>query len=333
MSPRTAQRTVLITGGNTGLGYHCAKTLASSGQGWHIIIASRDQVKASAAVQRLIAETNHQHIEALPLDLASLDSVRAFAATVAHHPAPAVHAVVCNAGISFAGGITHTADGFETTFAVNHLGHFLLINLLLRHIAPPARIVLVSSGTHDPDTLDGRFNPPLYHNAHCLAHPEQSGCTPLPGIRRYSTAKLCNVFCTYELNRRLIAEGHSTAKHPITVNAYDPGPVPGTGLMRDYPAPARALWESSAVRRVLGIMAGLKVSDVETSGRAMARLISDPALDGVSGKYFQISQERASSKESYDTRKAAELWDSSAELVKLMPDETIFQLQTAAVAR
>jgi NAD(P)-dependent dehydrogenase (short-subunit alcohol dehydrogenase family) len=329
MPALTAQRTVIVTGGNTGLGYHCAKSLAASDQGWHIIIASRDQTKASAAVRNLINETSHRHIEALQLDLASLVSVRAFAATVAQHPAPPLGAIVCNAGISIAGGLTYTTDGFETTFGVNHLGHFLLINLLLRQITTPARIVLVSSGTHDPDTLDGRFNPPLYYNAVHLARPEESGRPPLPGIRRYSTSKLCNIFCAYELNRRLIAEGHSTAEHPITVNAYDPGPVPGTGLVRDYPATARTLWESSVFRRALN-MIGLKISDVATSGKAMARLISDPALAGVSGKYFQIAQERASSQESYDIRKAAELWESSAELVKLMPDETIFQAQMAA---
>src|SRR5579883_1041351 len=203
-------KTVIITGGNTGLGYQCAKTIAASGQPWHIVIASRDTAKAAKAVEQLKSETAHEQISAMRLDLASLDSVRVFAREIAASNLPPLHAIVCNAGVHVFGKVTYTQDGFETTFGVNHLGHFLLVNLLLRSLIAPARIVFISSGTHDPATTDGRWNPPAYHDAYQLAWPEKGGRRPLPGIRRYSTSKLCNLYCAYELARRLEAEGLST---------------------------------------------------------------------------------------------------------------------------
>lgn len=326
-------KTVIITGGNIGLGYHCAKEIAATKQ-WHVIIACRNQERASQAVQQLIAETSHQQIEAMSLDLASLASVRQFAHNFAARDVPPLKAVVCNAGIQIVTGTTYTEDGCETTFAVNHLGHFLLANLLLHQLVAPARIVFVSSATHNPDQRTG-MPAPRYRDGKSLARPETDPATKTEdvgtaGRRAYSTSKLCNVFCTYELSRRLQTEGKSSAQHPITVNAFDPGLMPGTGLARDYGTVARFVWNS--VLPVFSLfMPGMK--SMSKSGKALAQLVSDPVFAGVSGKYFAGIREISSSQESYDITKAAELWETSAALVKLRGEETILQCRTpAAVA-
>ena len=187
--------------------------------------------------------------------------------------------------------------------------------------------MVVSSGTHDPDTLDGRIAPSRYQEPRLLAYPEAADTVKLSGIQRYTTSKLCNLFFSYELARRLEAEGHNTAHHPITVNAFDPGGVPGTGLIREYHPILRFGLTSilPRFRRVLNLL-GTTINDVQTSGQAMARLVLAPQLETLSGNYFQGIQAVQSSQESYDQRKAAELWAFSAEMVRLQPNETILQI-------
>src|SRR5262249_3303476 len=155
-------------------------------------------------------------------------SVRAFTDDVRDASLPPLHAVVCNAGLQVVSGIERTADGVETTFGVNHLGHFALVQGLLDVLARPARIVVVSSGTHDPTKPRG-MPPPRYPSAAALAHPAESA--DVDGRRRYTTSKLCNVLYAYELDRRLGDD--------VTVNAFDPGLMPGSGLARDYSALGR----------------------------------------------------------------------------------------------
>ncbi len=180
------------------------------------------------------------------MELSSLSSVRAFGqGFISREDLPPLRAIVCNAGLQVVGGTSYTEDGFETTFGVNHLGHFLLVNLLLKRLAAPARIVFVSSGTHDPKRRTG-MSAPRYLGAQALAHPhehpdpvEKSEAPGKLGRRRYTTSKLCNVLCSYELDRRLRREGLSTAKAPINVNAFDPGPCPvpvSRATMRPWPA-------------------------------------------------------------------------------------------------
>ncbi|MBE3561826.1 MAG: SDR family NAD(P)-dependent oxidoreductase [Ktedonobacteraceae bacterium] len=325
-------QTVILTGGTSGLGYVAARMIAVSQPNWHVILASRNRQQGTQAANILKRQTSNPHIEWLPLNLASLASVRAFAGEVTLRELPPLHAVVCNAGVQIVSGTAYTQDGFEMTFGVNCLGHFLLVNLLLRQLVAPARIVFVSSDAHDPAYRSSmnRFvhmPPPRYRNARALAWPEQypdeqaSRETPQSvGMRRYSTSKLCNVFYAYELARRLQAQGLSTPEQPITVNAYNPGPTPGTGLVRDTSAFQRFGWKV-----LLPLMRPLfpDLSTPEASGKALARLVLDPALEQTTGKYIERMHERASSQESYDEHKAAELWESSAELVKLRPDETI----------
>ena len=173
-----------------------------------MIIASRGVAKSREAERSIIAQTGNSHVAAMELNLGSLDSVRRFVADFAARGLPPIGAIVCNAGIQVVSAITYNDDGYETTFAVNHLGHFLLVNLLLRYLDDHARIVVVSSGTHNPDQFTGMPKPD-YTDAASAARREPSTDSGNAGRRAYTTSKLCNVMFTYELSRRLKAEGHT----------------------------------------------------------------------------------------------------------------------------
>ena len=296
MSPRT----VIVTGANTGLGLECARRLLTYEDSWHVVLAVRNPDLGATAIAELGAP---ERCSVLPCDLASLASVRAFVAAFAAADPPPLHAIVCNAGLQTA-GTKFTADGVEMTFGVNHLGHFALVTGLLDRLDVPARIVIVSSGTHDPAKLTGMPNPD-YTSAEQLAHPAADA--PTNGRRRYTTSKLCNVLFAYELNRRL-GEG---AKG-ITVTAFDPGLMPASGLAREYPPVQKVVW------RIVGPLLRLlpNVNGTRSSGRRLAALAADPAFDGVTGRYYEGTKQIRSSKESYDTVKAADLWRTSQRLVQ-----------------
>ena len=311
-------KSIIITGGNTGLGYHCAQNIALSDQGWQIIIASRDMNKANDAVSELKAETGNDNIIALKLDLASLTSIRKFVHVFLKAELPPLQSIVCNAGLQVVERTTYTQDGFEMTFGVNHLGHFLLVHLLLKHMTEQGKIIFVSSGTHDPDLVTG-MPAPIYVNAQALAYPDSDSAGKSEayiGRRRYSTSKLCNIYCAYEFADRIKRE---TGKN-ITVNAFDPGLMPGTGLARQFNPAALLVW-----KYIMPIMTLLPINanTPKKSGKALARLATSPVFDGVTGKYFEGKKEIKSSNQSYKKDNAQDLWDTSVNLVKLSKEETI----------
>lgn len=293
-------RTVIITGANTGLGLECARAILDRDESWHIVLAVRDVSRGQAAVDEL----GFPHrCTVLPCDLASLRSVRDFGSTFAAAGLPPLHAVIANAGLQVVSGVQQTEDGVEKTFGVNHLGHFALIEGLRAHLVAPARIVMVASGTHDPKKFTGMPHP-RYTSAEALAHPQPG--EPVDGRRRYTTSKLCNVLYSYELDRRL---GHGA--QGITVTAFDPGLMPASGLSRDYTPAQKVVWRLvSPLLRVLP-----NVNSVATSGSRLAALATDPRFDGVTGEYFEGARPIRSSAESYDTAKARDLWETSAQLV------------------
>jgi NAD(P)-dependent dehydrogenase (short-subunit alcohol dehydrogenase family) len=130
--------------------------------------------------------------------------------------------------------------------------------------------------------------------------------------RRYSTTKLANVYFTYGLSRRLPAG--------ITVNAFDPGLMPGTGLARDYPAVARFAWHA-ILPRLIPLLRLILVKNIHTpeeSGSALAGLIVGPALTATNGKYFEGMREISSSVDSYDEGRTQELWHDSAVLTGMV---------------
>lgn len=331
------EKTVVITGGNAGLGFECARGVSASGGGWRVVLACRDLAKGERAARELNGEFGEGRVEAMVLDLASLASVRAFArglrARILAGELPPLRALVCNAGVQVVTGTTYTEDGFEETFGVNHLGHFLLANLLIGDLETPARIVLVSSGTHDPAQRTMMPTGPRWREPEMLAWPERYPVTPdespgTTGRRRYSTSKLANILTGYELSRRLeTTSGPGDREAPMTVNLYDPGLMPGSGLARDY----------GAAQRFVGkyILPALRlfvpnVNSTGASGKVLAQLVSEPRFEGVTGKYFVGHEAQRSSDESYDREKATELWEASARLVDLRSEETILRAETPA---
>lgn len=311
------KETVIITGGNSGLGYQCALTLAQE-QKWHIVVASRNPKRVSEAVEQLKKETGYANIEGLILDLGSFASIRAFAKSWETAERPPLTTILCNAGLS-PGKNSQTADGIDTIFGVNHLGHYLLLHLMSNHLEEKGRVVFVSSGTHIPEhKLARRLQVPVpkYVNARDLAYPDQAS----DAVRidsppqRYSTSKLCNVLATYEFARQFEATGME-----IGVYALDPGLMPGTGLARDFPAALRQIFFG-----IIGFV-GRWVDGIrfpETSGKHLARLANDPALVGRSALYFDGLEETRSSADSYDRAKATDLWNTSSALCRLDPAET-----------
>lgn len=291
-------RTAIITGASSGLGLECARALLASDPSWHLVLPVRDVSRGADAVTQL---GEPQRCTVMPMDLASLTSVRAFTEDVRGATLPPLHAIVCNAGVQVVSGTEWTQDGVEMTFGVNHLGHFALVQGLLGELAHPARILVVSSGTHDPSKHTGMPDPD-YTSAADLAHPRAEQAAD-DGRRRYTTSKLCNLLFTYELGRRL-GDG-------VTVNAFDPGLMPGSGLARDYPPLQRLAWRY--LLPALRVLPGVR--STRTSGRYLAALTNDARFAGVSGEYFDGMRPIRSSADSYDRDKALDLWETSERLL------------------
>lgn len=291
--------TAVVTGASAGLGLACA--LAMIDREWHVVLAVRDVEKGRAAARGLDASGR---CTVMGVDLASLASVRRFVAAYREqHTLPPTRALICNAGVQVPSGTRLSVDGLELTFATNHLGHFALVQGLLDELAAPARILLVSSDTHDPAKRTG-MPEPRYRSAQSLAHPDPSA--ELPGRARYTTSKLCNVLFAYELDRRL---GHGQGG--VSVNAFNPGLMPGSGLAREYGPLQRFGW-----RFVMPVMRVLpNVRSTRQSGGHLAALAADATYDGVTGSYFDGLKPVRSSVDSYDLAKADDLWDTSERLI------------------
>jgi NAD(P)-dependent dehydrogenase (short-subunit alcohol dehydrogenase family) len=298
------KRTYIVTGGNTGLGYQCSHFLGANPENL-VVIACRDTSRGEQAAESL--RRLGCTVRILPLDLASLASVRHFVEEFRRAAPPPLAGIVCNAGLQIAAP-TRTADGYETTFAVNHL-HYLLTRLLLPDLQAHGHIVFVSSGTHDPNEKTG-LPEPRYTSARDIASDLEPGADA--GRRRYTTSKLCNIYCTYEFAKRLASTSDARLKS-ICVSAFDPGMMPGTGLARSYPALLRFVWNYILPALILFQR---NVHRPAKSGRRLAALVSD-ASETTAGKYYSDGREARSSALSYNQENAAELWDASADMVGL----------------
>ncbi|MBW4084496.1 SDR family NAD(P)-dependent oxidoreductase [Paenibacillus sp. S150] len=304
-----AFRTVIITGGNAGLGFESARAIARANAGWHLVLASRSKERVTQAAAELSRRTGNPHITGMVVDLASQSSIRSFTDRLAHASLPPLHAIICNAGLQIVRETEQTKEGIEATFGVNHLGHFLLVRLLLGQLKEPGRIVVVSSDTHDPSKKTGMPHP-LYLKPEILADPGASDramaslSATRRGQTRYTTSKLCNLYFTYELARCLEERGQD-----ITANAFNPGLMPGSGLARDHSAVNRFLWN-----RVLPALRFVHpgIRSAQQSGGDLARLVLDQRLSGISGCYWDGPKLIASSLESYMRDRAIELWNWSS---------------------
>src|SRR5512143_2388577 len=285
----TPSRVALITGGNSGIGFATVRKLTA--RGFHVIMASRNQQTSAQAIARLKAEQPNASVESIPLDLASFASARQCAATFKAKGYP-LHVLLNNAGGSVKGKqASFTEDGFEMTFGTNHLGHFLLTNLVLDDLkrSAPARVITVSSQRHIPGYAGGKG--------------AQFDWDNLKGEKFYDTtlfycnSKLANMWFAYELQRRLAGTG-------VTSNAVCPGFVPeAIGDRRTSP------FDRLLYRKILPHMPFARSLDQASSSYMFAA--TDPSLEEVGGKFIVDGQERRSSDESYDEAKARKLWDLS----------------------
>lgn len=307
-------RTVVITGANAGIGFATAKYLAALPQ-WHVLLACRNAPKATAAIAAIRQMHPDSHVSFAPLDLFSLASVRRFAAILAETPIPPLGGLILNAGgpNMEATSLEFTEDGFERTFQLNFLGHFLLANLLIDHMSAGARIIFVSSDLHDPAaTRMGKIAPPRFGPVADLAHGSGTAAKLKP-MARYGTAKLYAMMTAYELDRRLRA-----ANKPITVNSWSPGVVPttqaGKGMNPVFKWLVSTHWFVNFM--------GSHLSTEKEAAQALADFLANAKYSGVSGKYFDGSKEILSSVESRDERKARSVWEQSLELAGLPPEDS-----------
>lgn len=235
-----------MTGGTSGLGEVAARQIASTPDVRLVLGARRKSQSA---------------IETRPLDLTRLASVREFAQGVQERGGTLINGLVLNAGIQFPNIDQRTEDGFETTFAVNHLAHYLLLQLLLPKLAQDATVVITTSDTHDPKN---HSLAPTALDPKLLAHPQaQRRPTGFSlGFRAYAASKLCNLL----LARALAASDETKAKS-FTVIAYNPGLTVGTSLFREWP-----LWARLAMGTVGLIRPMTGLATVERAGQNLADL-------------------------------------------------------------
>ena len=215
--PSQAGKTILITGANSGIGYQAALELARHGA--RVLLGCRSQSKGQAALERLRAEVPGAQVELAVLDMASLASIRAFAAQFSASGG-ALDVLVNNAGVMALPSRELTGDGFERQFGTNHLGHFALTGLLLPALKKSAapRVVTVASLAHRGGKIE-------FGNLQSEQHYKPWDA--------YNNSKLANLFFATELDRRVRAAGLSllsVAVHPgvSRTSIIDNGPGSST---------------------------------------------------------------------------------------------------------
>lgn len=276
-----ANKVAIVTGSNVGIGLETARGLAR--QGFRVVMACRDATKAEAARADIVASVPGADVVTMALDLGDMGSIRRFAdAFDARYDR--LDVLVNNAAL-VPSTRQLTKDGHEVQFGVNHLGPFLLTNLLgptLKRSAP-SRVVVVSSSVHKGAKID--FDDLESERAYAT-------------MKVYGASKLMNMLFVRALSRRLAGSG-------VTVNAVHPGVV-STALARDFPAPFR-------------LMARLFFTTPEKGARTSLFVATDPSLAGVSGRYFASSKEATPDKAALDDAAAEKLWSVSERLADLTP--------------
>ena len=275
-------KTVVITGGNAGIGKATAIGLAK--QGAQVLITSRSETKAKEAVEEIKKATGNEKVDSVTIDLSSQKSVRDSAEKI-KAKCPKIDVLINNAGC-YVSDLQLNADGLEMQFATNHLGHFLLTNLLMDNLkaAENARIINLASIAHkytrELDLDDINYQKEEYG-----------------GWKSYSRSKFCNILFTKELAKRLEGSG-------ITANAVHPGGV------RTEIAEKNANWFTK-----LGwiLMKPFMVT-VEEGAETSVYLASSPEVEEESGGYWVKCKKHFSNRPSQDPELAKALWKKSEEL-------------------
>ncbi|MEM8708456.1 MAG: SDR family NAD(P)-dependent oxidoreductase [Actinomycetota bacterium] len=307
---------VLITGATGGLGRRTAEALARSGR--PVVVGGR----RAALVDEVVASINRTGGgDATPFvaDLADLDDLRQ---ALDETPLPPLHGIMANAGISTMED-QRSAQGYELTFAVNVLAHQVLLARLAPTVLTGGRILVVSSGVHDPDNRLARLAGipvPVWIGAPDLARPDEAPASTRheDGRLRYSTSKLGNILQARGLHDRLAAAGHE-----IDVFALDPGLMVDTDLARELPRPAQVIF------RALGRLATPLVANMRrstTTAAMVQRIFDDVDWAGQGFAYVDGDEIRPPSPDAQRLDLADELWRDAAVLTGLTATESSLPL-------
>ncbi len=281
MATNMQGKTILISGATNGIGKQSALELAKMGA--QIVIIGRNKAKTEETLREIQSSSGNKDVHALIADLSSMAEVRRVADDFKKQYAR-LDVLLNNAG-SFFSERQESVDGYEMTFALNHLSYFLLTHLLLDRLKAnaPSRIVSVSSEAHMMSPL----------NFDDLQSKQSYG---MAGFRPYGQSKLMNVMFTYELARRLTGTG-------VTANALHPGAV-NTGFGKNN----RGLM--NIAMKIFTFFA-IKVED---GAKTSVYLASSPEVEEVTGKYFDKCKQKQSSQVSYDEAAQKRLWEISEQL-------------------
>jgi protochlorophyllide reductase len=312
--------TVVITGASSGVGLYAAKALAN--RGWHVVMACRNLEKAQQAAQMVEMPADSYTI--LHIDLGGLDSVKKFVQDFRAMGRP-LDALVCNAAIymPLLKEPLRSPEGYELTVTTNHLGHFLLCNLMMEDLkkSPNSdrRMVILGTVTHNPDELGGKIPPqPDLGDLKGFAEGFKEPITMIDGkkfepVKAYKDSKVCNILTMRELHRRY----HESTG--ITFTSLYPGCVADTPLFRNHYPLFQKLFP--LFQRYI---TGGYVSQ-ELAGERVAAVVADPEYRQ-SGAYWSWGNRQKKNGQSFvqkvspqarDDEKAERMWELSNQLVGL----------------
>jgi NAD(P)-dependent dehydrogenase (short-subunit alcohol dehydrogenase family) len=297
------QRIVVMTGATAGLGAQALGRIAAV-PGTQVLIGARGSGREVPAGVKVLA-----------LDLASLASVRAFAdAVITEIGENLIDVLVLNAGAQSPVSEARSADGFELTFAVNHLAHYLLARLLVPHLADGGRLVITTSDTHDPAVTPIA---PKVLDPQALAYPVKGGLGS--GIRAYAASKLCNL-----MTAESFAGSDEVRGRGVSVVAFNPGLTGGTSLGRDSSPVARVVVRAlmGTIFRVVGFFKPEYVmGTAERSGEQLAAVALGAITPPPGRVYVSLVKGEATfpdpSELARDRDAQRRLWHDSADMVGL----------------
>ena len=287
MSQNMQGKVCLVTGASSGIGFEIAKALAQTSA--TVVTVSRGGGSGDEKTSQIRRETGNGEVIFMPADLSAMDEARSLAERFKAR-FDRLDVLVNNAGI-FMSERELTKDGYEKTFALNHLAPFLLTHLLMEPLvkSAPARVVTTSSRAESFGKM--HFGDLMLEN--------------YGGWKAYGQSKLANLLFTYELSKRLSGTG-------VTANAFHPGAV----------ATSFGLNNEGFVSFLFGTIARPLLKTPEQGAQSGIYLASSPDAQGVTGRYYIDEMPATSSKRSYDAEAQRRLWTESERLVKLSKAES-----------